>query len=102
MADTPAEDRPSTPRLEYVLAAPDVALIRDELAGTRQMHASAAKYIPKYKAEKPEAYKRRATAAKFYGGLGRTLSASVGMLFAKPPKPSENWPQEMQDQWENL
>lgn len=104
MPVTHPDDLPSTPRLEYLLAAPDTALIRDELAGTRAMHASArAKdYIPKYRAEKPESYKHRSTIAKFYGGLGRTLSASVGMLFAKPPKPTDAWPAEITAHWENL
>lgn len=85
MADTPAENRPSTPSAEYAACAPDVALVRDMLASTRRMHAKFRDYIPKFKAEKPESYKRRATGAKVYGGLGRTLSASVGMLFAKEP-----------------
>lgn len=83
---TNAHDLPSTPRAEYLAAAPDIQLIRDQLAGTRRMHAQYKVYIPKWAAEKPEGYKKRATSAKLYGGLARSLSASVGMLFAKPPK----------------
>ncbi|HEY4133493.1 MAG TPA: DUF4055 domain-containing protein [Gemmatimonadaceae bacterium] len=96
-------DRPSTPCAAYIQAAPDLLLIRDELSGTRRMHEQFKLYIPKYKAEKPENYKRRATSAKFYGGLSRTLSAANGMLFAKPPEKSKDgWTPEIDDQWENL
>lgn len=102
MADTPVQDRPSTPRREYVQAAPDIALIRDLIGGTRVMHAKFKDYIPKYKAEKPESYKRRATAAKVFGGLGRVLSASVGMLFSKPPKQEDRWTEELEGHAENI
>ena len=102
MPRTPAKDRPSTPHPEYVAAAPDVLLIRDLLAGTRTMQANRELYIPKYEREQAKAYKRRATAAKVYGGLGRTLSASVGMLFAKPPHRSDNWPAAITQQAENI
>lgn len=93
---------PSTPRLEYTLSAPDVQLIRDLLGGTRVMQAKFKTYIPKYKSEPADRYKIRATSAMVYGGLGRSLSASVGMLFAKPPQPQDAWPQEVTDQWENI
>jgi hypothetical protein len=88
--------------MEYVHCAPDIALIRDLLGGTRTMHAKYKDYIPKYKAEKPDAYKRRATSAKVFGGLGRTLSASVGMLFAKPPKREDRWTPELEGHAENI
>lgn len=93
---------PSTPRPEYIAAAPDIALIRDLLAGTRRMHACYKTYIPKYAAEKPASYKNRAQIAKVYGGLGRTLSATMGMLFAKPPEKSDRWTPEIEEHWENL
>lgn len=99
---TEPQDRPSTPRPEYIAAAPDISLIRDLLGGTRVMHAKYKDYIPKYKAEKPESYKRRATAAKVFGGLGRTLSASVGMLFAKPPERADRWTESLSQMAENI
>jgi len=97
-----AKDRPSTPCPEYVEAEPDITLIRDLLAGTRRMHAQYRLYIPKYKSEKPDTYKKRATAAKVYGGLGRTLSATTGMLFANPPVKSDTWTPELEELWENI
>lgn len=103
MADTPLEDRPSTPRAEYVEAAPDLALVRTLLAGTRKMHLAAPTYIPKWPAEKPSSYKRRSTGAKVYGGLGRTLSAAVGMLFARAPEQKKGgWTTEIEQHWENI
>lgn len=96
------QDRPSTPRKEYTDAAPDISLIRDLMGGTRRMHGEYKKYIAKYKAEKPEAYKRRATSAKVYGGLSRTISAAVGMLFSKPPEKVDRWNADLDAHWENI
>lgn len=101
MSDTNLYDLPSTPNAQYVEAAKDLTLIRDLLAGTRRMHEKFKDYIAKYSAEKPAAYKRRGTAAKVYGGLARTLSAAVGMLFAKPPQKSETFAA-IEDDWDNL
>jgi hypothetical protein len=103
MADQSQYDRPSTPCAAYVQAAPDIMLIRDLLGGTRCMHEQFKVYIPKYKAEKPDAYKRRATSATVYGGLGRTLSAANGMLFAKPPEKSKTgWTPELESHFDNI
>lgn len=96
------EDLPSTPRPEYVAAAPDVALIRDLLGGTRAMHREYRTYIPKFRSEPSDRYKMRATAASVYGGLGRSLSASVGMLFAKEPQRQDAWPAAIEQHWENI
>jgi hypothetical protein len=92
MTELAKADRPSTTRAEYDAAAPDIALVRDLLAGTRQMHRRHAVYIAKWPSEEPKSYARRAQGAKVYGGLGRTLSAAVGMLFAKAPAPSDSTP----------
>lgn len=83
-------------------------LIRDLLAGTRRMHDANAdregdrKYISKYKGEKPDAYKKRSKGAKVYGGLGRTLSAAIGLLFARPPEQTDNWTPEIEEHAENI
>ncbi len=96
------DDLPSTPSVLYTAAAPDMQLIRDLLAGTRQMHRQYRVYIEKWAAEKPQNYKRRATMAESYGGLARSLSASVGMLFAREPLRSDTWTPEIAADWENL
>lgn len=95
-------DLPSTPRPEYLAVADDLQLIRDELGGTRRMHRAYKRYIPKYRSEAPDRYKIRAQGAIFYGGIGRSLSASVGMLFAKPPQKQDTWPAEVTAHWENI
>lgn len=100
---TPREDLPSTPCPAYILAAPDLKLIRDLLAGTRRMHEQAKAYIPKWSAEKDANYKKRSTSAKVYGMLERSLSAAVGMLFAQEPKQEgTDWTPDEQRHWENI
>jgi hypothetical protein len=101
MTDTSIYDQPSTPRAEYVEAAKDLTLILDLLAGTRRMHEKFKDYIAKFSAEKPANYKIRGTSAKVYGGLARTLSAAVGMLFAKPPQKSKDFETTV-DTWGNI
>lgn len=78
--------------------------MRDTLAGTRRMHERAHVYLPKWPKEDDKKYVRRSTAAKFYGGTQRTLSAAVGMLFAKPPAIDERLQSDgiLADQWENI
>ncbi len=97
-----AKDLPSTPRAEYEQAAPDITLIRTLLGGTRPAHTAYSALISKYSAETPESFQRRATSTKLYGGLARTLSASVGMLFAKPPELIDRWTEQLKSHWENI
>lgn len=105
---TPREDLPSTPRKEYEAAAPDVKLGRDLMAGTRRMQdeARASGYVPVYPSEKldTDRYTRRVKAAKVYGGLSRTVSASVGMMFAKAPELDERLRDggALADWWDNV
>lgn len=82
-----ATDTPDYLRPEVVAAEPDLALIHDLLGGTRRMRCEAQgrQYIVQWPDEKPETYAKRVKAATVYEGLGRTRSAAVGKLFAKPP-----------------
>ena len=82
-------DDPSKPdyvRPEVILAKPDLDLIHDLLGGTRVMHDNAGAYIPKWKDESDTVWLKRAKCEQVYEGLGRTLSAAVGKVFAVPPK----------------
>ncbi len=99
---TGGSDLPSTPRPEVVAAAPDIMLIRDLLAGTRRMHEQYKVYIPKWAGEKDANYKKRATIAAVFGGLARSLSASVGLLYAKQPQKSDTWTDDIEEQFENI
>ena len=78
--------RPDYVRPEVVEAAVDLALIHDLLDGPQAMWASSTTYIRKWTDEDKEVYKIRRLCEPCEGLFGRTLSASVGKLFAKPPK----------------
>lgn len=80
------DDRfPNYARAEYLATAPDLLLIENELGGTRAMHAASTTYIRKWSKEKKTVYDFRRVCETFFEGFGRTLSAGIGMLFAKPP-----------------
>lgn len=83
--NTSDPSRPDYVRPEVIAARPDLDLIHDLLAGTRRMHGEAGKYVPKWKDESDTVWRKRATCEQVYEGLGRTLSASVGKLFATAP-----------------
>jgi hypothetical protein len=76
---------PNYARPEYVASLRDLELLAHELGGTRSMWANAKRYIRKWTAEAEGNYKIRALCETFFEGIGRTLSAAIGMLFAKPP-----------------
>lgn len=76
---------PSYARPEVVAAQPLQTLIRDLLTGTEAMHANATKYIHQWADEQPATYRFRSRLEQCYEGLGRTVAASTGMLFANPP-----------------
>lgn len=76
---------PNFARPEYVALEPDLTLVADEMGGTRSMHARSTTYIRKWSAEKIPNYNIRRVCESFFEGFGRTLSAAIGMLFAKAP-----------------
>lgn len=78
--------RPDYIRPEVVAAGEDLLLIQHLLAGPRAMWEESTTYIPKWTDEKPEVYKIRRLCEPLEDLLGRTLSASVGKIFAKPPQ----------------
>ena len=82
---------PSYKRPELEAVEEDLDLIRDELGGTRAMHDNSTKYIRQWGDEDNDIYNIRRVIEEFFEGLGRTLSASIGMLFAK--EPSLEWNQ---------
>jgi len=94
---------PNYRRPEHVKTEPDLKLIQDELGGTRAMHEASSLYIRKWAAEKTPNYNIRRKCETFFEGLGRTLSAAVGMLFARPPEVEWNAAEErMADHWGNI
>jgi hypothetical protein len=94
---------PNYARDEYREILPDLTLIADEIAGTRRMHEKSTEYIRKWGAEKKGNYKIRRECETFFEGFGRTLSAAVGMLFAKGPDLEWNQAEAaMSPHWDNI
>ena len=103
MVNTDNPNRPDYIRPEVLEAEADLELIHDLLGGTRRMHDHAAIYIPKWKDESDSVWNKRAKCEQLYEGLGRTLSASVGKLFAIPPKLSAPvLEDEIKAHWDNI
>lgn len=94
---------PNYARPEYIAREADLTLIADEMGGTRTMHARSQTYIRKWSAEKTANYNIRRCCETFFEGFGRTLSAAIGMLFAKAP--SIEWNQSeavVSPHWDNI
>jgi len=92
-------------RPESVDALPDLDLLTDLLAGTRRMHERAPWYIRRWTNEADGVYAIRATCEDVYEGVGRVISASVGMMFAKPPVlsfPTDGVEDVVTPHWQNL
>ena len=64
----------------------DLTLMSDLLAGSRKMWRKARLYIRKWADEHEDVYGIRARCEQVFEGLGRTLSAAVGMMFSRPPE----------------
>jgi hypothetical protein len=97
--------KPNYIRPEAQAVLPDLDLLADLLAGTRQMweKAQERKYIRKWSDEKPSVYAIRRQCESVFGGFARVLSAAVGMLWAKLPAMEWNQSEEaMTEQWADL
>ena len=77
---------PNYVRPEWVRWLPDLNLIFRLLGGTRVMWEFAWNYIRKWTDEEIDTYVIRSKIEQVFEGLGRTISAAIGMLFAKPPE----------------
>lgn len=94
---------PNYMRPEVRGVSEDLTLVHDLLAGTRRMHEQALLYIRKWSDEEQPVYKIRREGETLFEGLGRTLSAATGMLFAKAPQVTWNASETaMTDHWANL
>lgn len=94
---------PSYRRPEACAIDEDLQLVHDLLGGTRRMWDRSTVYIAKWTHEEPAVYDIRRRCETLFEGLGRTLNASVGLLFATPPTVTWNASESaMADQWANL
>jgi hypothetical protein len=103
--NTTESDLPSFLHPSAAKIRPDLDLMADLLAGTRQMQAKAREraYIRKWDKEPEVVYDIRRQCETVFEGLGRTLSAATGMLFARPPQVAWNQSETaMEEQWQNL
>jgi hypothetical protein len=76
---------PTYVRPEWLRWMPDLNLLFRLLAGTRTMWQHVREYIRQWRDEDNQVYWIRSRSEQLFEGLGRTLSAAIGMLFAKPP-----------------
>ncbi len=96
---------PNYVRPEAAEVRKDLDLMADLIAGTRRMweRAREKKYLRKWKDEDETVYNIRRECESVFEGLSRTLSACVGMLFARPPRMTWNASETpMQEHWQNL
>ena len=82
---SPTPDRPDYKRPELVEILPSLTLMQDLLGGTPTMHAANTTYIRKWTDEDPTVYRIRSRCEQLFEATGRTLSAAVGMMYARPP-----------------
>jgi hypothetical protein len=85
-ANTTDPKKPDYLRPEVTDAAKDLTLIHDLLGGPQAMWDKSGTYIRKWSDEDGAVYDIRRLCEPCADLFGRTLSASVGKLFAKPPK----------------
>lgn len=87
---------PNFTRSEVTQVSTDLQVVEDLLAGTRTMWeksqtgAGGVPYIFKWQKEDPKVYDIRRKCETVFEGLGRTLNAAVGMLFATAPRVTWN------------
>lgn len=82
------QNKPTLPnfvRAEVSAVKEDLTLMQDFLAGTRRCWDRSAAYIRKWTHEDDGVYDIRRRCETVFEGLGRTLSAGVGMLYSKAP-----------------
>lgn len=78
--------QPTYERAELTKAKPTLTLLSDLLQGPQHLWDRSNDYLRKWKDESQATYDIRRKCEPLFGGLSRTLSAAVGMLFAKEPQ----------------
>jgi hypothetical protein len=73
--------------------APDWQIVRDVVAGTRNLREKGPIYLPTEPAEKTDHYEYRRTRAILFNATDLTLNGMVGMVFRNDPKLLENVPE---------
>lgn len=77
--------------------ARDHAMLKALMEGTGAMRDAGEKYLPKWPAEQPDAWRARKDTATLFPAYRRTVSVMVGKPFSKPITLSDDIPQRMRD-----
>jgi len=94
---------PDYHRPEVIKVLPNLKLMADLLGGTSVMHEEYQTYIRKWTDEDPNVYLIRAKGEDVFQGLERTLSAAIGMVFAKAPTLEWNGGEgSIEEHWESI
>lgn len=102
MSTEQAVDRPDWTHPAVKKVEEDLKLVDRLLGGTRTMHHHSTDYVRKWSEENPALYEIRRQSEEVSGAYERTLSASVGMLFAKEPKIEWNDAAAIESAWANI
>lgn len=92
----------NTPAAEYAALQSKWARIDALLGGTDAMRAAGETYLPKFRAEDADGYRRRLNASVLFGAFEQTLSTMVGMPFAKPITLGEDVPAQIKSLAEDV
>ena len=81
---------------QYMHYKPDWTIMRDCVAGTRQIRSKRDKYLPQLPKQKSKGYDAYLERAYFYNATARTIDGLVGMTFSKTPtismpEPYDTW-----------
>lgn len=95
-------NRPDTPHPAHARMAGRWRRCRDLLGGTDVIHAAGERYIQKYASETQDDYDSRLERCAVYNAFAQTVRACTGLVFHQNPELSEDVPQRIREDWENL
>lgn len=81
---------------------PALTIMRDTVAGPERIRECGQTYLPKDPGEQPAAYTNRLNRSVFFSVTGETVQGLTGFVFAKDPVLSDDVPEPIRQQWENI
>ncbi len=104
LSGLPSDERdlPSTVSPVVRKMRPDVELVRDLWLGTRQVRSRGTAYLPKGAGERADDYGARLQRSVFFEAFRKTIEGLSGLVFRTDPVLSEDVPDVIVDQWENI
>lgn len=95
-------DLPSTYSPLAVKQADAVEIMRDLWGGTAKVRERGARYLPRAPGERPANYNARLGRSVLFNATRRTIEGLVGMVFTNDPTLSDDVPEQIVEQWENI